>query len=203
MPHHCSTGCTGETGTGSWYLAGSHSSAFPEDSGSWNWLLLAGAWDVPLGWWQEILALEGLRGSKPRWISHPPLRISSPRTELHTGGHRTPWMAGRTSFEEKTPNTALVNFLSFCFLNSLGPNVAYLENLSINICGMLRGLSGGCCRINKYLQKRPLLIVQRAHNAETVLTSYKAEGTFSCNTCPQVKSEDVKMLNESLCAGLH
>lgn len=124
--------------------------------------------------------------------------------ELHTGGHRSPWMAGRTSFEEKTPNTALVDFLSFCLLNRLGSNVAYLGNLSISICGMLWGLSDGRCRINKYVQKRPLLIVQKGHNAETVLTSYKTEGTFSCNTCPQVKSEDIKiMLNESLCAGLH
>lgn len=54
------------------------------------------------------------------------------------------------------------------------------------------------------LQKRPLLIVQGGHSAETVLISYKAEGTFSHTTCLQVKSEDVKiMLNESLCAGLH
>lgn len=76
--------------------------------------------------------------------------------------------------------------------------MAYLGNLSINICGMLRGLSGGCRRISKYLQKRPLLIVQRGHSAETVLISYKAEEMFSHNTCLQVKSEDVKiMLNES------
>lgn len=151
----------------------------------WLTVLLAEAWDMPLGQWQEILALEGLRGLSQGGSCTHLWEYALLVPELYIGGHRSPWMAGRTSFKEKTPNTALVNFLSFCLLNRLGPNVAYLGNLSINICGMLRGLSGRCCRINKYLQKRPLLIVQRRHSAETVLTSYKAEGTFSRNTCPQ------------------
>lgn len=37
-------------------------------------------------------------------------------------------MAVRTSFEEKTPNAALLHFLSFILLNRLGPSVAYLVN---------------------------------------------------------------------------
>ena len=95
--------------------------------------------------------------------------------EIHTGGHRSPW--------RENTKYCPCEFPILCLLNKLRPNVAYLGNLSINICRMLWGLSGGCRRINKYLQKRPLLIVQRGHSAETVLISYKAEEMFSHNTC--------------------
>lgn len=81
---------------------------------------------------------------------------------LHLLSHRVQrscWMAARTSLEEETPDAALLRFLSFILLNWVRPHVAYLVNLSIywRLCRLF----GECCRINKDLQKRPLLIIWR------------------------------------------
>lgn len=175
----------------------------PENSGSRNWLLLAGAgiclWNGDKRYWQE-----GPRGSKPRWISHPPLRISSLHTWASHRGPQEPLDGWKDFFQREDTKYCPCGFPILLPSEQTGIKRGLSWDLSISIWGMLWGLSDGRCRINKYVQKRPLLIVQKGHNAETVLTSYKTEGTFSCNTCPQVKSEDIKiMLNESLCAGLH
>lgn len=130
----------------------------------------------------------------------PPLRILSPCTGDVTEGAREAWIAIRT-FEVKTPDAFLLHFLSFVFLNSLRPSVAYLVNLSIYWRPM-KFLWWALW--NQYLEK-VLFQMKKGHNVEKVLISCKAKQSkhFPLILVHSQVWKCQKIFNESLCAVFH
>lgn len=143
----------------------------------------------------------GTRGhgdSKPRWTSPPSLRIPSPFTWAVT---KQP-LDGCMDFSWRGNTWCGPSAFPFIFLNRLVPTVAYSVNLSIY--WRLWSLSGGQCRTNKDLQKRPLLIVWREDTMQKMyLFPVKQREYFSVIPFHSQVWRCQVIFNKSLCTRLY